>query len=171
VIRKKRARKAGRPSVQPRPTSAILGHTFRWLKLDDEARSYAAMRAFATAAIAAGPQVAQNARAERLRGSILYVRCTSSSWMQHLHLMKALLLQYMRAAPGGGEVHDIRCNVGALDDVPAWERPAAPVAAEDPFVHEPPADVMRALDGVVDDELRQRLAGLYGKLGSRGKRK
>jgi hypothetical protein len=170
VILKKRKRKVGRPSVQPRPTSVILGHTFRWLKLDDEARSFAAMRAFATAATVAGPQVAANARAERLRGSILYVRCTSAGWSQNLHMMKAVLLQYMRNAPGGGEVHDLRFNVGPLEDVPAWDKPKAPLVADEKIVHEPPDDVVRALEAVVDEELRQRLAGLYGKLGSRKKK-
>src|SRR4051812_884589 len=105
-----------RPSVQPRPTRQLLDPTFRWLKLDETAQSYAAMHAFATAVQAAGVRVAENARAERLRGSILYVRVATASWAQHLSLMKELLLERMQRIPGAPSVRELRFNIGPIDE-------------------------------------------------------
>jgi predicted nucleic acid-binding Zn ribbon protein len=166
-MRRPRPKRVGRPSTQPRPTRQLLDGTFRWLKLDEQARSFAAMRAFSLAVESAGVRVGEHARAERLRGSILYVRCDSAAWSQHLHVMKALLLDKLRKLPGGEGVQELRFNSGPLDEVATWER-AAP---EPPTVqprHAPPPEVARALEEVADDELRAQLARLYGKLGSRG---
>jgi hypothetical protein len=169
VVPGKRLRKRNglRPSVQPRPTSALLDGTFRWLKLDDQAQSFAAMRAFALAAQAAGARVAENARGERLRGSILYVRTSSASWAQHLQMMKELLLERMRREPGGAGVKELRFNVGPLEDVAGWEKPTPPVVEAPVPPALPPAEVEAAFAGVEDEELRARLAELYGKLGRR----
>jgi Dna[CI] antecedent, DciA len=162
----KRPKKKGtRPSTQPRPTSQLLDGTFRWLKLDEHARSFRAMRAFA---LAAGARIGEHARAERLRGSILYVRCDSSAWTQHLHVMKATLLERLHKTPGGDCVQEIRFNVGPLDEVAGWDAPA-PAAAEAPATtHALSAEVARALGDVADPELRAHLTRLYGKLGARG---
>src|SRR5213075_274253 len=103
----RRVRRKGRPSVQPRPVSQLVDGTFRWLKLDDNARSFRAMRTFS---LAAGARIGAHARAERLRGSILYVRCDSSEWSQHLHMMKPQLVERIAKTPGGEDVHEIRFN-------------------------------------------------------------
>lgn len=140
-----------------------MDNTFRWLKLDETARSFRAMRAFS---LAAGARIGEHARAERLRGSILYVRCDSSAWSQHLHVMKPQLLERVRRTPGGEVVQEIRFNVGPLAEVAGWEAPQAqqPVAET---THELPPDVARALGDVDDEELRRHLTRLFGKLGAR----
>jgi hypothetical protein len=154
-------RRAGRPSVKPQPTGALLDGTFRWLKLDEKARSFRAMRAFA---LAAGPRIGQNARAERLRGAILFVRCSSSAWAQHLHAMKAQLLDKIARTPGGQDVRDIRTTVGPLDEVAAWDSlPAQPVEP-DALPVKVPDEVSRAMADVRDPELRDHLLRLYFKL-------
>ncbi len=143
--------------------------TFRWLKLDEHARSFRAMRAFT---LAAGARIGEHARGERLRGSILYVRCDSSSWTQHLHVMKATLLERLHKTPGGEGIAELRFNVGPLDEVAGWE--TAPAAAAPPEVEPAPAalpeEVARALGGVDDPELRAELARLYDKLGARARK-
>jgi len=159
---KRRRQKATRPSTQPRPTSAIVDGTFRWLKLDEHARSYRAMRAFS---LAAGPRIGEHVRAERLRGSILYLRCDSSAWSQHLHMLKPTLLERLQRTPGGEGVADLRSNVGPLDEVAGWETTAPkrdePAAAEP---EELPPELVRALDDVADPELRAHLERLAQKL-------
>lgn len=166
-IRRQR-RKGARPSTQPRPTGALLDGTFRWLKIDDNMRSFRAMRAFAQAA---GPRIGEHARGERLRGTILYVRCDSSAWTQHLHVMKETLLERLRKTPGGEGVAELRFNVGPLDEVAGWDAPAAAAKATEP--PEPaalPEEVARALGAVEDPLLRDELARLYGTLGAREKK-
>jgi predicted nucleic acid-binding Zn ribbon protein len=164
-VKVRRRRKDARPSVQPRPASQLLDGTFRRLKLDEAARSFRAMRAFALA-VAANTRIGEHARAERLRGSILYVRCDSSSWTQHLHVMKTQLLECIHKTPGGEEVQELRFNVGPLDEVADWESPARAVVEIEPEAHELPAEVARALGDVTDEELREHLVRLYGKLGA-----
>jgi predicted nucleic acid-binding Zn ribbon protein len=165
--RRRSARAGARPSTRPRPTGELLDGTFRWLKLDDRAASFRAMRAFA---LAAGPRICQHARAERLRGAILYVRCESSAWSQHLHVMKAQILLRLARTPGGAGVAELRFNVGPLSDVVAWETPTAPEQRASER-HEPGEDVARALANVDDPELREHLARLYTRLGTRSRGK
>jgi len=138
--------------------------TFRWLKLDEHARSFRAMRAFAQAA---GPRIGEHARGERLRGSILYVRCDSSAWTQHLHVMKESLLERLHKTPGGEGVAELRFNVGPLDEVAGWEAPVAAAAERQNAPAELPAEVAHALGAVEDPELRAQLARLYGKIGAK----
>ena len=159
----KRTRKNTRPSTQPKPTGQLLDGTFRWLKLDESARSFRAMRAFS---LAAGPRINQHARAERLRGSILYVRCESSSWTQHLHVMKAQLVERVQQTAGGEGVQEIRFNVGPLDEIAGWEAPVKLEPEVAAPIHVLPPEVARALGDVADEELRDYLTRLYGKLGS-----
>jgi hypothetical protein len=163
-IRRQR-RKGTRPSTQPRPTRALMEGTFRWLKLDDNARSFRAMHAFAQVA---GTRIGAHARAERMRGSILYVRCDSSAWTQHLHVMKEQLLERLHKTPGGEAINELRFNVGPLDEVAGWELPQAATAEAAPEAPaELPPEVARALGAVEDPELREQLARLYGKFGAR----
>ena len=68
-IRRQR-RKNARPSTQPRPTRALIDGTFRWLKLDDNARSFRAMHAFAQVA----GRAHRGARARRADARIDLVR-------------------------------------------------------------------------------------------------
>ena len=166
---KRRRKKGTRPSVQPRPASQLLDGTFRWLKLDDNARSFRAMRAFAT--VAATTRIGEHARGERLRGSILYVRCDSSSWSQHLHMLKESILERLKKTPGGDGINEVRFNVGPLDEVAGWEPPPPESAPEPaPTPHELPAEVARALGDLEDVELREHLVRLYGKLGATTKK-
>ncbi len=161
----KRRRKPGlRPSTQPRATSQLLDGTFRWLKLDEHARSFRAMRAFS---VAAGARIGEHARAERLRGAILYVRCDSSAWSQHLHVLKATVLERLNKTPGGEEVRELRFNVGPLDEVVGWDEGKPPAAEPAPEPHMLPEEIARALGDVADTELRDGLARLYGKLGAK----
>jgi hypothetical protein len=153
--------KATRPSTQPRPASALLDGTFRWLKLDENARSYRAMRAFS---VAAGARIGEHVRAERLRGSILYVRCDSSAWSQHLHVLKASLLERLRRTPGGEGVTDLRSNVGPLDEVAGWESAAPKVDEPAEELPAPPPELQQALDEIADPELRANLSRLVQKL-------
>ena len=92
------------------------------------------MRAFS---LVAGARICDHARAERQRGSILYVRCESSAWSQHLHVMKAQLIQRLQKTPGGEGIEELRFNVGPLSDVVAWDAP--PPVAPPSAPHVPPS--------------------------------
>jgi predicted nucleic acid-binding Zn ribbon protein len=158
-------RRSKRPSAKPQRAAALLDGTFAWLKLDEQARSFRAMRAFS---VAAGPRIAEHARAERLRGAILFVRCATAAWTQHLHVMKAQLIDKLARVSGGEHVREIRFTVGPLTEVPQWDEPApdAPAAGRagsDSSSPRVPDAIARAMSEVSDPELRDQLARLYAR--------
>jgi hypothetical protein len=153
-------------------TSTLVDPLFRWLKLDETARQFRALRAFSEAA---GPRIGARARAERLRGGTLYVRVSTAAWSHQLHALKSTLIEKLHATPGGEPVEDLRFSVGPLDEVPDWASPSPPSPTEATSSRtltkppsRPPADeIVRAMGEVVDDELREELTRLYARLGSR----
>ncbi len=158
--------KKTRPSVQPRPTSTLIDPLFQWLNLDETARSYRAMEAFSRAA---GAKIMARARAERLRGAILYVRVASSSWSQQLHGLKAELLEKVRRTPGGECVLDLRFIVGDVEELPTFsqlrKRTPFPVNELPKGPLPPIADTLvRAMSDVKDPELKDSLVRLYSQL-------
>lgn len=160
----RRWRPRRRPSVQPQPLGGMLGEVFHALKLDEPARAFRAMRAFAQAA---GPRITQRARAERLRGSTLWVRVVSAAWSHELNVLKQPLLEKLRQTPGGEGIEDLRFSVGPLEDVPDWTqldgpRPAG-TATRAPAAPHPSRELMDALDAVRDAELRDELSRFLAK--------
>jgi hypothetical protein len=155
-----RKKKDGRPSRPPQAIGTLVDDVWKWLKLDEPARAYRALRAFQRAA---GPRIAARARAERLRGSILFVRVTSSAWSQELHVLKEQLLAKLQRTPGGESVRDLRFNVGPLDDLPDWDAlvpPASEAPAAAPERTSLPEALAEAIAGVRDPELREELSRL-----------
>jgi hypothetical protein len=151
--------------VAPRPTEQLLAPMFQWLKLDEVARSFRALKAFWDAA---GPRIRVHARAERLRGSILFIRVESAGWSHELSVLKSALLDKLRRTPGGEDVQDLRFNVGPLGEVPEWSTPTALARQELlPVAELVPAELERALDDVTDPELRAQLSELAHLMGVR----
>src|SRR4051812_34066694 len=154
-----RSRKKRRPSGPPQPIGQLMDAMFGSLKLDEPARAYRALRAFPRAA---GPRIAARARAERMRGAVLFVRVVSSAWAQELHTWKEQIVEKLRRTPGGESVRDLRFSVGPLEDLPDWENlpepPADPV--REPLRPMPDAQLMEAIAGVRDPELREELSRL-----------
>jgi hypothetical protein len=159
---RKRSR-ATRPSVQPRPTSQLIDATFRWLRLDETARSFLALRAFSEVA---GSQILRRARAERLRGAILYVRVASAAWSQELQALSTQLIEKIKARPGGEGVEALRFHVGDIEELPDFQPEASPAAAE--ALKPPTGEVAEAIEEIVDDDLRARFTRLVSKNSLRG---
>jgi hypothetical protein len=163
-----RQRAFTRPSVQPLSTADLVEPLFKWLKLDEPARAFRALRAFSRAA---GPRIRAVARGEKLRGVTLYVRVATSAWSHELHALKAQLVDKLRRTPGGECVEEIRFNVGPLEELPDWDAPAAPEPP--PTRRAAPAalppnealdDLRRAVEQIADPELRAELSLLCAKL-------
>jgi hypothetical protein len=164
----RRSARARRKAVAPEPTSQLVDATLRWLRLDDTVRGLRAVRAFG---VAAGARILKRARAERLRGHTLYVRVATAAWSQELHMMRASILERVRAIPGGEEIEALRFEVGDIDALPDWSAPlrrapAAPAAAT-PTEPPLPAAVHEALAGVGDVELRKHLGELFARASQR----
>jgi hypothetical protein len=150
--------------VQPRRAADLLDGTFRWLKLDETARTFRALEGFSRAA---GPRIRAHARAERMRGGILYVRVASAAWSHELSALKAQLLAKLQRTPGCEDIRDLRFNVGPLDEVPGWPGAAPPQTEVEPAVRAADPELTRAIGGVPDTELRESLSRLFARSGPR----
>ncbi len=156
---KLRSARARRKQVAPETTSSLVESTLRRLHLDDTVRGLRAMRAFGEAA---GPRIGARARAERLRGRVLYVRVATSAWSQELHVLRSAILERMQKIPGGEEVDTLRFHVGEVDALPEWREEAAPAAAVpvEVAMHAPTeldGPLHAALSEITDEELRTRM--------------
>lgn len=61
-----------------------------------------------------GGKIAQETRAERVRGSTLFVSTSSPVWAQELEFMKPEILKKIREELGKGVVTDIRFRTGSI---------------------------------------------------------
>lgn len=61
---------------------------------------------------AVGPEIAENARPAAVKGSLLLVHVSSSTWGHHLQFLKSDLIARLNAALGHPAVQDIKFKVG-----------------------------------------------------------
>lgn len=61
-----------------------------------------------------GDKIAKETRAERMRGSVLFVSTSSPVWAQELEFMKREILEKIREELGKGVVTDIRFRTGSI---------------------------------------------------------
>ena len=59
-----------------------------------------------------GAKVARRARAEAVRGGILFVRVANSTWLQELSLLKEGIIEKLNASLENGMIKDIVFRVG-----------------------------------------------------------
>ncbi|MBW2056690.1 MAG: DUF721 domain-containing protein [Deltaproteobacteria bacterium] len=61
-----------------------------------------------------GDRIAGKAQPERLRNRILFVRVSSSTWMQQLQTMKPMLLERIHRVVKGALIKEIRFSLGEV---------------------------------------------------------
>jgi hypothetical protein len=151
--------------VQPQKADQLVTPLFAWLKLDEKARSFRALKAFWDAA---GSRIRAHARAERMVRTTLYVRTESAAWSHELSILKPALIEKLRRTPGGEDVQDLRFSVGPLAEVPDWSGTTSRARQELLDVPEiVPDELERALAGVKDADIRGQLDRLVKRLGVR----
>lgn len=91
-------------------STAVKG-ALRRLNLDTKMRGYAVWGVWDQAV---GETVAQQAQPNFVRGGILFVRCSSSAWMQQLHFMKVTIREELNRLLGKEVIKDIRFQMGTI---------------------------------------------------------
>jgi predicted nucleic acid-binding Zn ribbon protein len=95
----------------------VLRKTLRKMDLDTKLEGY---RIWLLWRDIVGEQVAQRTQPERLRNRILFVRVSSSTWMQQLQTMKPMMLEKIHKVIRGAAIRDIRFSLGEiLPPIPA----------------------------------------------------
>lgn len=91
-------------------SSAVKGALHR-LNLDTKMRGYAVWGVWDQAV---GETVAQQAQPTFVRGDTLFVKCSSSAWMQQLQFMKGKICKELNRLVGREAIKDIRFQIGTI---------------------------------------------------------
>jgi hypothetical protein len=129
--------------------AAVKGALHR-LNLDAKMKGYAAWGVWEKAV---GETIAQQAQPAFMRGGVLFVKCSSSAWMQQLQFMKGKICEQLNRLLGKEVIKDIRFQMGMIDhpsrsDSSAKEQEVVLDAAEQARIDE-------ALRPLADPEIRE----------------
>ncbi len=129
--------------------AAVKGALHR-LNLDTKMKGYAAWAVWDKAV---GETIAQQAQPAFMRGGVLFVKCSSSAWMQQLQFMKGKMCEQLNRLLGKEVIKDIRFQMGMIDrpargDASAKDQEVALDAAEQARIDE-------ALGPLQDPEMRE----------------
>jgi hypothetical protein len=94
--------------------AAVKGALHR-LNLDARMKGYAAWMVWDKAV---GETIAQQAQPAFMRGGVLFVKCSSSAWMQQLQFMKGKICEQLNRLLGKEVIKDIRFQMGMIDRPP-----------------------------------------------------
>jgi predicted nucleic acid-binding Zn ribbon protein len=91
--------------------SVAVKGALRRLNLDAKMRGYAVWGVWDQAV---GETVAQQAQPAFVRGGTLFVKCSSSAWMQQLQFMKVTIREELNRLLGKEVIKDIRFQIGTI---------------------------------------------------------
>jgi hypothetical protein len=143
-----------RRRTEPQPLSALVAKVYP----AEEPEQLEAIRAFRWWERAVPPRVAENARPVRLRGGVLTIHVTSSTWAQELSYLREQLLASIRRGARQTKIKDLNIRVRPI---PPSGRPRPPVAApleERLRPVELPDELARVLACIDDNALREAIA-------------
>ncbi len=93
----------------------VLRKTIRKMDLESKLEGY---RIWTLWDEIVGEQIAGRAQPDRLRNRILFIRVSSSTWMQQLQILKPTLLEKIHQTVKGGVIKDIRFLLGEVNRPP-----------------------------------------------------
>ena len=99
-----------------------------------------------------GKTIAANAQPEKIRNGTLFVKVTSSVWMQQLQFMKEMIAEKLNHRLNREVVKNVFFVVGRIDSPASAETVTTP---SKPAVDEEPKIDPKFLDSVTDPELRR----------------
>ncbi len=108
-----------------------------------------------------GEQIAGRAQPDRLRNRILFIRVSSSTWIQQLQILKPTLLEKIHQIVKGGAIKDIRFSLG---EVTRSSKPSPrPETENRPKTTGLPGEIEPHLQQVRDEELRSLMRNIMLK--------
>lgn len=115
-----------------------------------------------------GPTIARNAQPEKIRHGTLFVKVSSSTWMQQLQFMKEMIAERLNHNLGKEVVKNIFFVVGKVDwsprEPPKKKRPGPPAAPAEPIADD------AELGAIKDPELRRALKTLLATAARKGRK-
>ena len=137
----------GRKTPQPIDRlGEVLGNSLKRLDLSYRLSEYGVWPVWDEVV---GKTIAANAQPEKIRNGTLFVKVTSSVWMQQLQFMKEMIAERLNHRLNKEVVKNIFFVVGRIDSPKPSQTPTTP-----PIDQEPKID-QQFLESVSDPELRQ----------------
>ena len=97
---------------------AVVKGALRRLNLDAKMQGYAVWGVWDKTV---GDTIARQAQPSFVRGGILFVKCSSSAWMQQLSFMKGTIQKELNRVLGKEVIKDIRLQIGTIVPPPHGE--------------------------------------------------
>jgi hypothetical protein len=127
----------------------VLGNSLKRLDLSSRLSEYGVWPVWDEVV---GKTIAVNAQPEKIRNGTLFVKVTSSVWMQQLQFMKEMIAEKLNHRLNREVVKNIFFVVGRIDS-PATAEPLT--GAPTPAIDQEPKIDEQFLESVSDPELRQ----------------
>ena len=143
---------------KPQRIGSILEKTLKKMSLDTKLREYEVWNVWDDAV---GEYVSRNAQPDFMRNKILYVRVSSSPWMQQLSYMGKGITEALNERLGAPIVEEIRFKLGKVD-LPseasvASSRPVNPSSSPEKTIAR---EIRENLSPIKDSKLREILGKL-----------
>jgi predicted nucleic acid-binding Zn ribbon protein len=127
----------------------VLGNSLKRLDLSSRLSEYGVWPVWNEVV---GKTIAVNAQPEKIRNGTLFVKVTSSVWMQQLQFMKEMIAEKLNHRLNREVVKNIFFVVGRIDSPATAETVSA---ASTPAIDQEPKIDEQFLESVSDPELRQ----------------
>lgn len=115
-----------------------------------------------------GPTIARNAQPEKIRHGTLFVKVSSSTWMQQLQYMKEMISERLNQRLGKEVVKNIFFVVGKIARSAPETKSRKPPVSSAPSTETPPDEDQ--LLAIKDPELRRAIKRLLTTAARKGKR-
>ncbi|NLN39252.1 MAG: DUF721 domain-containing protein [Smithella sp.] len=112
---------------------------------------------------AVGPAIAAQSKPDAIRGGIMFVRTTSSVWVQQLHFMKDEIRRKINELSGKTWVIDIHFGVGYIPDAHALKNAAGLGAGKTALKERDKKMIAQCTDALADRELAEILKRVMKK--------
>ncbi len=113
---------------------------------------------------AVGPQISAQTRPDRLKRNTLFVKVSSSAWMQQLHLLKSEIVEKINQLLEKELVKDIHYSIGEIPAVPAKNSHPASFSPESyPLKDKDKKMIEKSIAPVADQELKEILKRVMTK--------
>ena len=118
----------GKARRNPQRVGAILEKTLKKMSLDRKLKEHEIWNVWNSVV---GEHVSRHAQPDFMRNKILFVKVSSSPWMQQLHYMGMGIVEALNKVLGTHIIEEIRFKLGEVD--PDWKSTTTPSQSSHPI--------------------------------------
>jgi len=112
---------------------------------------------------AVGEGVAKRTEPIRIENRVLFLKVTTSVWMQQLQFMKELILKNLHEKTGINFLQDLRFFIGEVENLDKGKERQSLKGDLPPLSDSDVQSIAREVSGVQDPEMKEILSGLYSR--------